>query len=117
MAFQGHINNVLCKHPDLLCTAYLDDIIANSNLLEKQREQVQLILAKLYKAGLYLKLSKGEFEKQWNSFVRLIIMPTSIEMEPDRACTIVDWPEPTYYYIIQVFLSFAKFYRCFIRSY
>jgi hypothetical protein len=39
-AFQGHNNNVLRKHLDTFCIAYLDDIDVNSNSLEEHREHV-----------------------------------------------------------------------------
>ncbi len=38
-------------------------------------------------------------------------------MEPDRVCTIAEWPEPTCHRNIQVFLGFANFYRRFISSF
>jgi hypothetical protein len=86
-------------------------------LLEEHREQVQLILAKLQEAGLYLKLSECQFEMQRISFVGFIVTPEGVEMELDRVRTIVEWPEPTCHHNIQVFLSFANFYRRFITSF
>jgi hypothetical protein len=114
VAFQGHINNVLRKHLDKFCIAYLDDIVIYLNLLEEHREHVWLILTKLQEAGLYLKLSKCKFEMRRICFVGFIISPEGVEIEPDRVCKIVEWPEPTCHCDIQVFLSFANFYRCFI---
>jgi hypothetical protein len=66
---------VLRKHLDQFCIAYLDNIVVYSNMLEEHREHVQLILAKLQEAGLYLKLSKSEFEMQWINFVGFIVKP------------------------------------------
>jgi hypothetical protein len=116
-AFQGHINNVLRKHLDQFCIAYLDNIVVYLNSLEEHQEHVRLVLAKLQEAGLYLKLSKCKFEVQWISFVGFIVMPEGVEMEPDRVCTIAEWPEPASHRDIQVFLSFANFYRRFISSF
>jgi hypothetical protein len=87
-AFQGHINNVLRKHLDQFRIAYLDDIVVYSNSLEEHREHVRLVLAKLQEAGLYLKLSKCEFEMQPISFVGFIVTPEGVEIEPDRVRTI-----------------------------
>jgi hypothetical protein len=86
------------------------------NSFEEHREHVWLILVKLKEAGLHLKLSKCEFEMQQISFVRLIVTPEGVEIEPDRVRTITEWPEPTCHCRIQVFLSFANFYRRFINS-
>jgi hypothetical protein len=116
-ALQGHINNVLRKHLDQFCIAYQDNIVFFSNSLEKHREHVRLILAKLQEAGLYLNLSKCKFKMQQISFVGYIVMPEGVEMELDRVRMIAEWPEPTYHHNIQVFLSFAYFYRRFITSF
>ncbi len=116
-AFQGHINNELRKHLDQFCIAYLDNIIVYSNSLEEQKEHVWLILVKLQKANIYLTLSEWKFKIQQISFVRYIVTLEDVEMEPDRVCTIEEWPEPTCYHNIQVFLSFANFYRRFISSF
>jgi hypothetical protein len=116
-AFQGHINNVLRKHLDQFCIAYLDDIVVYLNLLEEHREHVRLVLAKLREAGLYLKLSKCGFEMQRIKFVGFIVTPEGVEIEPDRVRTISEWPEPVSHRDIQIFLSFAKFYKQFISSF
>ncbi len=116
-AFQGHINNLLHKHLDKFCIAYLDDIVFYSNSLEEHREHVWLILAKLQEAGLYLKLSKCDFKMQLINFVGFIVTLESIEMELDMVRTIAEWPEPTCHHDIQVFLGFANFYRRFITSF
>jgi hypothetical protein len=44
-------------------------------------------------------------------------MPNGVEIESDRVRMIVELPEPTCHCNIQVFLSFANFYRHFIRPY
>jgi hypothetical protein len=89
-AFQGHINNMLRKHLVQVCIVYLDDIVVYLNSLEEQREHVWLIFAKLQEAGLNLKLLKCKFEMQQISFVRFIITPEGVEMEPDRVHTIME---------------------------
>jgi hypothetical protein len=72
VAFQGLINNMLCKHLDPFCTAYLDNIDFHLNFLEEHREHIRLILTKLQKAGLYLKLLKCKFKMKWIRFVSSI---------------------------------------------
>jgi hypothetical protein len=51
------------------------------------------------------------------SFVGFIVTQEGVEMEPDVVQTIAEWPEPASHHIIQVFLSFANFYRRFISSF
>jgi hypothetical protein len=116
-AFKGHINSVLREHLDQFRIAYLDDIVVYSNSLEEHTEHVQCVLAKLQEAGLYLKLSKCEFNMPRISFVGSIITLEGVEMEPDRVRTIAEWPEPESHRDIQVFLGFANFYRRFISAF
>jgi hypothetical protein len=87
------------------------------NFLKVHREHVWLVLAKLQKAGLYLKLSKCNLEVQRISSVRYIVMPEGIEMEPDQVRTIAEWLEPASHCNIPVFIDFANFYRQFISSF
>ncbi len=116
-AFQGHINSMLREYLDQFCIAYLDDIVVYSNSLEEHTEHVRCVFAKLQEAGLYLKLSKCEFNMQRISFVSFIITQGGVEMEPDRVRTIAEWPEPKSHCDIQVFLSFANFYHHFISAF
>ncbi len=86
-------------------------------MLEEHRKHIQLVLAKLQEAGLYLKLLKRKFEMQQISFVGFIVTLEGVEMEQDTVCTIAEWPEPACHRNIQVFLGFANFYRQFISSF
>ncbi len=108
---------MLCEYLDQVCIAYLDDIVVYSNSLEEHMEHVQCVLAKLQEAGLYLKLMKCEFNMQQISFVRSIITPDGVEIEPDRVRAIAEWPEPESHRDIQVFLDFANFYCRFISAF
>ncbi len=60
-AFQGYVNRVLRDCLDIYCIAYLDDIVVYSNTLNDHHRHVRAILERLCDAGLYLKLSKCEF--------------------------------------------------------
>jgi hypothetical protein len=54
---------------------------------------------------------------QWISFVSFIVTPEGVKIEPDRVQTIAEWLEPASCCNIQVFLSFANFYRHFMSSF
>ncbi len=75
------------------------------------------MLEALLKAGLYLKLHKCEFNAKEIRFVGFIITPEEVRMEMDRIATIEEWLMPDSHRDIQVFLGFANFYRCFIKSF
>ncbi len=108
---------MLQEHLNKFCIAYLDDIVVYSNSLKKHREHVLLVFAKLQEAGLYLKLSKYEFEMQHVSFVDFIDTPEGVQIELERVRTIAKWSEPASLCNIKVFLGFVNFYRHFISSF
>ncbi len=61
-----------------------------SNQLEKHREHIQVIIAKLQEAGLSFKLSEYGFEMQSMSFIRYFVMLKGIEMKQDKICIIAE---------------------------
>jgi hypothetical protein len=75
------------------------------------------VLKRLRNAGLYLKLSKYEFNTKCIRFVGFIVTSQGIKMELDCIKMVTEWPMPEIYRNIQVFLSFANFYRRFIENF
>ncbi|KAJ1044905.1 hypothetical protein NDA10_004575 [Ustilago hordei] len=67
--------------------------------------------------GLFAKLSKCEFHTKTVEFLGYIIKPTGIEMDPEKVCTVKEWPMPESIHDIQRFLGFANFYRRFIAHF
>ena len=51
------------------------------------------------------------------AFLSFLITPEGISIEPERICTILEWPELQYLYNIQQFIGFRNFYRHFIKNY
>ena len=60
--------------------------------------------------GLYIKLLKCEFSTKRVEFLRFIITIEGVVIEPSRVDTIRNWPNPTLYREVQVFLGFTNFY-------
>jgi hypothetical protein len=69
---------------------YLDNIVVYSNTLEEHHKHVQEVLKRLRDAGIYLKLSKCEFNTKRIGFVSFIVIPHGVEMEPDRSKTVTE---------------------------
>jgi hypothetical protein len=61
--FQAYINKALKGFLDVTCVAYMNDIYIYSDSVEEHAEHVREIFTQLKKAGLYVKLSKYEFDK------------------------------------------------------
>jgi hypothetical protein len=64
-----------------------------------------------------MKPSKYIFYTDEVEFLGFVINTKGIVIEPSRVETIRDWPIPTTFREVQVFLGFTNFYRQFIREY
>jgi hypothetical protein len=115
--FQRFINDALALILDRFASAYLDDILIYSDILEEHREQVRQVLEKLLAAGLHLKPEKCEFYQKEVKYLGLIIGTDVIKMDPDKIAAVHDWPIPQKVKDVRSFLGFANFYRSFIRRY
>jgi len=115
--FQAYINKAMAGYVDSFCIMYLDDILIFSNLLEEYREHVAKVLECLWQFQLYANLQKCQFYTALVPFLRYIISTNGVSIDPCRVESIAKWPWPKSFWEVQVFLSFANFYYCFIYQY
>ena len=66
------------------------------------------------KIGLQLDIYKYEFYVQETKYLNLIIMPKNIKINPKKIASVFDWPKFENFEIVQNFLNFVNFYKCFI---
>ena len=115
--FQAYINEALRGLLDVICVAYMDDILIYSFAVEDHAGHVRSVLERLRKYSLYAKLAKCEFHVPEVDFLGYRIGIAGISMDMRRVQTIVDWREPESYREIQVFIGFVNFYRRFIYAF
>ncbi len=115
--FQKYINNILCKHLNKFCTAYLNDILIYFDNELKHKIYVKLILQKLRKANLQMNIIKCKFHVTQVSYLELIIIIKEIKMNFFKIDIIVNWLILINVKDVQSFLDFANFYRRFIYDY
>jgi transposase InsO family protein len=115
--FQAYINEALADLVDVICVVYLDDILIYSDDPEDHQTHVSQVLDRLREKGLYAKPSKCVFSTKEVEFLGFIVNTEGVVMEPSRIETIRDWPVPTSFREVQVFLGFANFYRRFVSGY
>ena len=115
--FQAYINEALMGLLDIIAVAYMDDIMIFSATREEHEDHVRQVLKRLRKYGLYANLAKCEFSTDAVDFLGFRISTAGVSMDPSRVQAIVDWPVPTSFREIQVFLGFCNFYRGFIILY
>lgn len=117
--FQKFINWTLREYLDEFCSAYIDDVLVYTNGSRTQhREHVRKTLVKLSEAGLYLDISKCEFECKETKYLGFIVRAgEGIQMDPEKIKAIQDWHAPTTVKGVRGFLGFANFYRSFIQNF
>jgi hypothetical protein len=116
-SFQRWMNEILSNYLDVLCIAYLDDILIYSDNLEQHRQYVKMILRRVEEVGLILKASKCEFHTNKTEYLGFIISPMGIKMDPEKVQAVAEWKEPMNVKGVQSFRGFANFYRRFIRDF
>ena len=115
--FQAYINEALGDLLDVICVAYLDDILIFSKTEEEHAKHVRMVLERLRQYKLYVKLSKCAFSVKEVDFLGFIVNIRGTKMDPSRVKAIHEWVRPKSYHDIQVFLGFTNFYRGFIQHY
>jgi hypothetical protein len=108
--FQSYINQALTGYLDIICIAFLDDIMVYSERVKDHIEHVLKILERLKQYSLYAKLSKCLFSVIEVEFLGYIMGVAGVLMDLRRVATIRDWPTPTTYCEIQIFIRFSNFY-------
>jgi hypothetical protein len=93
-SFQHYINHVLFDLLDRFCTAYLDKVLVYSATRKEHREHVREIVRRLREAGLQIDITKCDFETNRTKYLRLIITPEGIQMDPAKVATIKKWKNP-----------------------
>ena len=108
--FQSYVHRALGGLIDRTCVVYLDDILIYSGDEAEHDRHVEEVLDRLVQWGLFCKASKCAFSTKSVEFLGFIVTPGGVVMDPVRVQTIQEWPEPTGYKDIQVFLGFCNFY-------
>ena len=117
ITFQSYIYKALGTLVDTIYVVYLDNILIYLNNKDKYVKHVKQVLKQLRTWGLYAKLLKYIFYTKNVKFLGFIITPRGIIIDPTYVKAIKEQPKPKSYRDIQVFLSFANFYRRFIQNY
>jgi hypothetical protein len=115
--FQAYIHRALAGLLDVVCVAYLDDILVFSQTKEEHEKALRQVVDRLESYQLFAKLLKCEFFRDRLEFLGFVITKDGVEMDARRVKAIQEWPAPTSVHDVQVFLGFANFYRRFIGGY
>ena len=93
--FLLYINKCLAEKLDVFVIVYLDNILIYTNKKGARHEKVvRWVLKQLQKDGLYANLKKCRFNTKEIYFLRFIVLPSGIYIEPKCIESIQNWLEP-----------------------
>ena len=89
----------------------MDDMLIYLETEELDQIHMERVLQRLEENDLYLKFQKCMFNAKKIEYLRLIIFPKKIAMDPAKLAGIADWP--VFFMVKQVrsFLGFVNFYQ------
>ena len=96
---------------------YLDNILIYSKTRKDYVRAIREVLKRLRKFALFASPKKCFWFKHKVDFLRFVVTPKGIEMDPSRVTAVSEWPTLRTYADIQQFLRFTGFYRRFIKHY
>jgi transposase InsO family protein len=117
--FQRYINKTLGTTLGDFVTAYLDDILVyTSGSRRDHMARVQMVLDRLWKAGLHIDLKKCAFATKEVKYLGYIVTAgEQVRPDPEKLAAIRNWVAPTKVKGVRSFLGFANFYRDFIPKF
>jgi hypothetical protein len=116
-SFQYYINHILHDLLDRTCTAYLDDVLVYSVNWKDYRKYIWEVIQRLIDVSLQIDIQKCEFKTIETKYLRLIVSPSGVKIDPAKVKTIHEWLLPPGLKDLQKFLGFANFYWRFIRNF
>ena len=82
--YQRYMNDVLFDYLDVFCTAYVDDILIDSDNPSEHDKHVKLVLQRLRDAGLQADIKKCEFRVTKTRYLGFIVSTDVIQVDPEN---------------------------------
>jgi Reverse transcriptase (RNA-dependent DNA polymerase) len=125
--FQTMMNSIFANEiAEKWLTVYMDDMAIHTHRLEHETEEqhvqrhrnyVKRILAKLMEHNLFLKPEKCTFEQPSIEFLGVRITQGEVQMDDTKVEKVRNWRPPTNVTEVRKFLGFTGYYRYFIKDY
>ena len=116
--FQRFMNNSFCDMiAEGLLVIYMDNLLIFSPDEETHHECTKRVLQRIMELDLHLKLEKCWLCHSEVEYLRMIVKPGQLAMDPVKLDGIASWPVSETVKDVRSFLSFFNFYQCFIPDY
>lgn len=115
--FQRVMDDVLHEHIGKICYVYIDDIIIFGETLEKQLNNLEMVLETLRRANFKIQPDKSEWLKSEVEFLGFIVSRNGLQPNLKKVESIRKYPEPSNLKELRAFLGLSGYYRRFIRNY
>lgn len=96
---------------------FLDDLIVFSDTLEEHETWLMKVLQCLGDYGLKLSPEKCHFFQTSVRYLGHVVDAQGVHTDPDKVSALEDWPCPSTRKELKCFLSFAGYYRRFVKGY
>jgi hypothetical protein len=115
--FQRIMNEIFHTEENSFIIVYLDDILIFSETWKEHINHIRWTLDKLREDSLFAKMKKCEWGIQEVEYLRHIIKPGQVAMDPKKIQAVKEWPIPQTVKNVQAFLGLANFYRRFVHRF
>jgi hypothetical protein len=115
--FQRIMNEIFHTKENSFIIVYLDDILIFSETWKEYINHIRWTLDKLREDSLFAKMKKCEWGIQEVEYLRHIIKPGQIAMDPKKIQAVKKWPISQTVKNVQAFLGLANFYRRFVHRF
>ena len=116
--FQRYINRVLQGLRDIICTAYLDDILVYGSSFEEQARNLKTVLARLRSRGLKLRADKCLLFRTEVRYLGRLVSRNGHKPDPADSAAIEKFREPPKTIgDLRSKLGFLGYYRSYVRDF
>ena len=115
--FMYLMNSVFMSELNKFVVVFIDDILIYSKNNEEHAQHLCIVLTQLREHKLYAKFSKCEFWLDTVQFLRHVLTPEGISVDPIKVQDVLSWKSPKSVHQIRQFLGLAGYYWRFIPNF
>lgn len=99
------------------CVIFLDDIVVYAPTFEEHLKRLKHVFEKIKDSGMLLSPKKCHFCRKQTKYLGHVISADGVETDPDKTDKVKNWPRPTNVDEVRKFVSFAGYYRRFVKNF